>query len=213
MNTKIYVGNLLYEVTDEELRQLFLPYGDVVSAEVVRYKKSRRSKGFGYVKMGNPDQAQAAMAALNDQDYRGRRLFLQPAKSDDPPAEAMQEHSQSEASLENAGTVVTQEFQEAQESQNSQEMQVAQQAQQEYNQQQEYSQEQPQSEPIQELQSEPVVESVPDHIDETYVQPSQVNVQPEADQPSQEQPQNLTPHEGLSKSGTIFSNGGRSSNN
>lgn len=98
MGTKIYVGNLLYEVTDDELRQLFSTYGEVVSAEIVRYKKSKRSKGFGYVKMGTAEAAQQAIAALNTQDYRGRKLFLELAKSEDPPAEVMQELRQTKTS-------------------------------------------------------------------------------------------------------------------
>jgi RNA recognition motif-containing protein len=84
MNTKIYVGNILYEVTDQDLRDLFSQFGEVTSAEVVRYQKSKRSKGFGFVRMSTVEQAQAAVQALNDQDYRGRKLFLDFARSEDP---------------------------------------------------------------------------------------------------------------------------------
>lgn len=87
MNSKIYVGNILYEVTDQDLRDLFSQYGRVTSAEVVRYQKSKRSKGFGFVRMSSDEEAQAAVAALNNQDYRGRKLFLDFAKAEDPTTE------------------------------------------------------------------------------------------------------------------------------
>lgn len=94
MQTKMYVGNLLYEVTDNELRTLFSQFGTVVSAEIVKFKKTKRSKGFGYVKMASHEEAQNAIASLNDQDFRGRKLFLQFARSEDPAPEVMQQLQQ-----------------------------------------------------------------------------------------------------------------------
>lgn len=91
MNTKLYVGNLLYECTDDDLRQLFSQFGEVVSAEIVRYKKSRRSKGFGYVRFAAPESAQQAIETLNGQDFQGRRLMLAEARSADPTPEVMEE--------------------------------------------------------------------------------------------------------------------------
>lgn len=94
MNSKIYVGNILYEITDQDLKDLFSAYGEVTSAEVVRYQKSKRSKGFGFVRMASVEQAQAAVAALNNQDYRGRKLFLDFAKSEDPAPDVREKQLQ-----------------------------------------------------------------------------------------------------------------------
>ncbi|MCX7997189.1 MAG: RNA-binding protein [Patescibacteria group bacterium] len=91
MSAKIYVGNLPYECTDQDLQGLFAQFGQVVSAEIVRYKKSRRSKGFGYVRMADAAQAEAAITALNGQEFQGRRLMLAPARAGDPPAEVQEE--------------------------------------------------------------------------------------------------------------------------
>lgn len=82
IQNKLYVGNLLYEVTDEDLNQLFSPYGEVQSAEVVRYRKSKRSKGYGFVVFTAPESANAALEALNNTDYRGRKLMLAIAKAE-----------------------------------------------------------------------------------------------------------------------------------
>lgn len=101
MTAKVYVGNLLYECTDADLEGLFSRYGQVVSAEIVRYRKSRRSKGFGYVRFADPAQAQAAIDALNGHDFMGRRLMLAPARSEDPPAEVQQELRRQREELRN----------------------------------------------------------------------------------------------------------------
>jgi RNA recognition motif-containing protein len=82
IQNKLYVGNLLYEVTDADLNELFSPYGEVESAEVVRYRKSKRSKGYGFVVFTSPDSANAALEALNNTDYRGRKLMLAIAKAE-----------------------------------------------------------------------------------------------------------------------------------
>jgi RNA recognition motif-containing protein len=79
---KLYVGNLLYEVTDADLNELFSPYGEVQSAEVVRYRKSKRSKGYGFVVFTTAESANAALEALNNTDYRGRKLMLAIAKAE-----------------------------------------------------------------------------------------------------------------------------------
>lgn len=98
IQNKLYVGNLLYEVTDADLNQLFSPYGEVESAEVVRYRKSKRSKGYGFVVFTSPDSANAALEALNNTDYRGRKLMLAIAKAekfDESKAPAAGERRQS----------------------------------------------------------------------------------------------------------------------
>ena len=66
MGTKVYVGNLAYSVTSADLEQLFAPHGQVTSAQVIMDRDSGRSKGFGFVEMGSKQEAEAAIAALNE---------------------------------------------------------------------------------------------------------------------------------------------------
>lgn len=70
----IYVGNLSWTMTDEDLNSLFSQYGTVTSAKVLKDKVSGRSKGFGFVEMDDNDAANAAIAALNDFEVQGRKL-------------------------------------------------------------------------------------------------------------------------------------------
>lgn len=70
----IYVGNLSYKSTDDDLRTLFSQYGTVTSARVVTERDSGRSKGFGFVEMPNAEEAQKAIDAINDNDFQGRVL-------------------------------------------------------------------------------------------------------------------------------------------
>lgn len=84
MGTKLYVGNLLYEVTDEQLKELFSQAGNVVSASVIRYSDSGRSKGFGFVEMSTPEEAQAAIDTLNGQENEGRKLVVSEARPPRP---------------------------------------------------------------------------------------------------------------------------------
>ncbi len=87
MNKKLYVGNLLYEVTDEELKDLFVQAGTVVTATVIRYRDSGRSKGFGFVEMGTEEEAQKAVDTLNGQDLKGRKLVVSEARPPKPKSE------------------------------------------------------------------------------------------------------------------------------
>jgi len=84
MNKKLYVGNLLYETTDEELKQLFSQAGNVVSAAVIRYQDTGRSKGFGFVEMETEEAAQKAIDTLNGQDNKGRKLVVSEARPPRP---------------------------------------------------------------------------------------------------------------------------------
>ncbi|MBR1871324.1 MAG: RNA-binding protein [Kiritimatiellae bacterium] len=68
----IYVGNLAYATNDDGLRAAFGAFGEVTSARVVTDRMTGRSKGFGFVEMPNPDEANAAIAALNGQPLDGR---------------------------------------------------------------------------------------------------------------------------------------------
>ena len=81
MGKRLYVGNLTYEAADHDLQGLFEAHGQVVSARVVTKQDSGRSKGFGFVEMGSEEEAQAAIAALNGQEYGGRALKVDVEKS------------------------------------------------------------------------------------------------------------------------------------
>ncbi len=80
MGKKLYVGNLSYSTTSDELTELFAPHGTVQSAEVIMDRASGRSKGFGFVEMGTNEEAQAAISALDGQDVGGRPLKVNEAK-------------------------------------------------------------------------------------------------------------------------------------
>ncbi len=84
MNKKLYVGNLLYEVTDDELRDLFAQVGAVATASVIRFADSGRSKGFGFVEMADEDSANKAIESLNGQDFKGRKLVVSEARPPRP---------------------------------------------------------------------------------------------------------------------------------
>src|SRR6202171_3731771 len=72
----IYVGNLSWQMTDEDLRNLFEQHGAVGSAKIVKDKVSGRSKGFGFVEMENDAEAQAAITALYDSEIMGRKIIV-----------------------------------------------------------------------------------------------------------------------------------------
>ena len=80
MENRLYVGNLAYSVRDEDLQQQFAAYGDVRSARVLMERDSGRSKGFGFVEMGSPAEAQAAINALHGQPLAGRALTVNIAR-------------------------------------------------------------------------------------------------------------------------------------
>lgn len=77
---KIYVGNLAYTVTDEDLKKAFEAFGTVDSANVIKDQHSNRSKGFGFVEMPESGEAQAAIGALNGGDLNGRNLIVNEAR-------------------------------------------------------------------------------------------------------------------------------------
>ena len=80
MGTKLYVGNLSYNIGKVDLEQMFAAYGTVVSAQVIIDRETQRSKGFGFVEMGSDQQAQAAIAALNSKSVDGRALTVNEAR-------------------------------------------------------------------------------------------------------------------------------------
>jgi cold-inducible RNA-binding protein len=80
METKIYVGNLPFNTTDDDLKALFAQAGTVTSATVIMDKFSGRSRGFGFVEMSTPEETQAAVAKFNEYDMGGRALRVNLAK-------------------------------------------------------------------------------------------------------------------------------------
>ena len=80
MGNKLYVGNLPYSFRDEDLQQAFAAHGSVSSAKVMMERDTGRSKGFGFVEMGDDAQAQTAIAAMNGQQIGGRGLVVNEAR-------------------------------------------------------------------------------------------------------------------------------------
>jgi RNA recognition motif-containing protein len=78
----IYVGNLNYAATNEDLENLFGEYGAVDSAKVIIDRETRRSKGFGFVEMANDDEGQQAIESLNGTDFMGRPLKVDQSRND-----------------------------------------------------------------------------------------------------------------------------------
>jgi RNA recognition motif-containing protein len=82
----IYVGNLAYSVTDNDLREAFAEYGEVSRANVIMDRDTGRSKGFGFVEMPDNGQAEAAINGLNDKALSGRAIRVNEARPrDDRP--------------------------------------------------------------------------------------------------------------------------------
>ena len=80
MGNKLYVGNLPYTVRDEDLQQSFGEFGSITSAKVMMERDTGRSKGFGFVEMGNDAEAQAAIAGMNGQSLGGRAITVNEAR-------------------------------------------------------------------------------------------------------------------------------------
>ena len=76
----IYVGNLSYEATQDDLRQAFEAHGEVSSVSIIMDKMTGRSRGFGFVEMPDQGAGQAAISALNLQEVRGRAMTVNEAK-------------------------------------------------------------------------------------------------------------------------------------
>jgi RNA recognition motif-containing protein len=80
MGNKLYVGNLSYNIRDEDLQQAFAQYGSVSSAKVMMDRDTGRSKGFGFVEMGSDAEAQAAINGMNGQALDGRAIVVNEAR-------------------------------------------------------------------------------------------------------------------------------------
>ena len=76
MATKLYVGNLSYQTTDQQLHELFSEAGNVASAQVVTDRYTGEARGFGFVEMASEDEAQQAIAAINGRNVGGRALVV-----------------------------------------------------------------------------------------------------------------------------------------
>jgi RNA recognition motif-containing protein len=77
---KLYVGNLSFQTSSEDLQSLFSQVGTVESASVVEDRDTGRSRGFGFVEMGTKEEGEAAIAQFNGQDFNGRNLTVNEAK-------------------------------------------------------------------------------------------------------------------------------------
>ena len=80
MGSKVYVGGLPYSATEAEVETLFAEHGTVESARVITDKYTGQSRGFGFVEMSTPEEAQAAISALHSSEMGGRTLTVNEAK-------------------------------------------------------------------------------------------------------------------------------------
>ncbi len=80
MATKLFVGKLSYDTTDDSLRAAFAQFGTVVSAQVIMDRDSGRSKGFGFVEMENQEEAQTAISTLDGKELDGRMIAVSVAR-------------------------------------------------------------------------------------------------------------------------------------
>ena len=87
MGSKLYVGNLSYEVTGSDLQEMFSPHGTITSAEIIADRDTGRSKGFGFVEMPDNTTAKTAIAGLQGKELAGRTLTVNEAKPREPRRE------------------------------------------------------------------------------------------------------------------------------
>jgi RNA recognition motif-containing protein len=80
MNTKLYVGNLSFDTTENDLQDLFAAHGPVSEVNLITDRMSGRSRGFAFVTMGSPEAAQAAIQALAGKEIGGRALTVNEAR-------------------------------------------------------------------------------------------------------------------------------------
>jgi cold-inducible RNA-binding protein len=80
MNTKLFVGNLSFEVTENDLQDLFVPFGPVSEVNLMTDRSTGRSRGFAFVTMATPEGAQAAIQGMAGKDVKGRALTVNEAR-------------------------------------------------------------------------------------------------------------------------------------
>ncbi|MBQ9494796.1 MAG: RNA-binding protein [Treponema sp.] len=84
MSKKIYVGNLNYATTEDALKNAFAPFGEVLSAMIIKDRFTEQSKGFGFVELAEETSADAAIAAMNGKELDGRRVRVNVAEARRP---------------------------------------------------------------------------------------------------------------------------------
>jgi len=92
---RLYVGNLSYDATEEDLTNLFNGVGQVASTEVITHRRTQRSKGYAFVQMNSTEEARRAVEQLHDQDFMGRKLVVSGAKQ-------AEEHTKNDSSSEDS---------------------------------------------------------------------------------------------------------------
>ena len=80
MNTKLYVGNLSFDATENDLQDLFSPHGTVTEANLMQDRMTGKPRGFAFVTMSTPEGASAAVQALNGKEWKGRALTVNEAR-------------------------------------------------------------------------------------------------------------------------------------
>src|SRR3954464_5992903 len=80
MGIKLYVGNLAFQTSSEDLQQLFAQVGTVESASIIEDRDTGRSRGFGFVEMGTKEESEAAIAQFNGKEFNGRNLTVNEAR-------------------------------------------------------------------------------------------------------------------------------------
>ena len=78
--SKLYVGNLNFDAREDQLKELFAPFGEIKDLTIIKDKFSGRSKGFGFVEFSSPKDAEKAAGDLNEQEFLGRQLRIAEAK-------------------------------------------------------------------------------------------------------------------------------------
>lgn len=84
MEKRLFVGNLSYNLAQEEMADLFAQYGTVESAKILTDRETGRSKGFGFVEMSSPEEAQECISKLNGYDFQGRKMSVSIARPQAP---------------------------------------------------------------------------------------------------------------------------------
>lgn len=84
MNKKLFVGSLPYNTTEDQVRELFVPFGTIESCRIITDKMTGQSKGFGFVEMATEEEAQKAIEGVNGKDINGRALIVSEARPEQP---------------------------------------------------------------------------------------------------------------------------------
>jgi RNA recognition motif-containing protein len=79
MSNQIFVGNISWDTTESDLKDLFAQFGDVITAQIMMDRETQKPRGFGFVTMGSPDAARSAIEALSGRELHGRKLTVNEA--------------------------------------------------------------------------------------------------------------------------------------